>query len=149
MASLGWLLNLGFAGSGPGAPVGPFVGSLLLLGVGRMWWLPVVWPMLTGRAYAGEMEGVVEFVEPVVSFVAGALASYGAVLWRDWLRTKRRRAVRAELQKIRDEENRGHAPSAVGKTQGSAIPMTCAACGKSVSTFLVLTDGSVRCEGCC
>lgn len=150
MASLGWLLNLGFAGSGEGALVGPFVGSLLLLGVGRMWWLPVVWPLLTGRAYAGELEGAVEVIEPLAYIAGGGLAAYGAIGLRDWLRSRRRRKLVEALATAREEEARARrAPRIASTVEGSAEAQVCLGCGKKVSAFHLLTDGTVRCKGCC
>ncbi|MFQ5850897.1 MAG: hypothetical protein ACE5JU_09950 [Candidatus Binatia bacterium] len=139
MSSLGWLLNLDFAGSGVGAPVGPAVGSLLLLGVGRMWWLPVLWERFTGRAYAGELDYAVQYAEPALYFFSGLLLMYAVYRLKEYLEARRRAKLPPPLV---DDVKKA---TIVGHLYGPK--RKCPVCGKE-RELLIYSDKHVNCEDC-
>jgi hypothetical protein len=141
MASLGWLLNLGFAGSGAGAVVtGPIAGSLLLLGVGRMWWIPIVWPLLTGEAYAGEIDQMVEYISNSLFFAAGGLLTFGVFKYLEYKERKRKEALPKKF--VDDIKN----PYVVGSLGGPG--RKCDHCGKKDDPLEIYSTGRAFCKEC-
>lgn len=142
MASLGWLLNLDFAGSESGAAAAaPLAGSLVLLGVGRAWWVPMVWQATTGTAYAGEWEPMMDYVSDGVLVAAGALALYGVQRIRAYLRRKRLEA-QPEVKFVKDDRH----PSLVGWLGGPG--RVCHACGKHKDPVGIYSNGKIYCSRC-
>ncbi len=138
MASLGWLLNLGFAGSGEAAAAGPAVGSLLLLGVGRGWLVPLL--------------GIDPIPHPIADVAAGGLMVYAVIAWRDLLRRRRRLAVAVAVAEAvaaaKAAETRSRASLIVSMTAGAAHSITCLNCGKCPTDYYTLSDGTSRCLEC-
>jgi len=140
MASLGWLLNLGFGGSPTGVGVvGPVAGSLLMLGVGRLWWVPFIWQLTTGQAYAGEIDHMEQYISPVAFTLAGALAVFGFFKFKEYKEAKRLAAL---PQPFVDDKKRS---SVVGKLGGPG--RKCPICGKE-KELVIYSDGLFACVEC-
>ena len=140
MASLGWLLNQDFAGSASGAaPVGPAVGSLLLLGVGRMWWLPMVWPWITGASYGGEMDLAIEIITYLSAIGAGALGFHGFNRYQDYQKRKHAPPPKPFV----DDKVRPHI---IGSVTG--INRICPSSDKKKSPLRILSDRTRACDAC-
>lgn len=143
MASLGWLLNLNFGGSASAAAAaGPIAGSMLLMGVGRSWWLvPFFWQLLTGRAYSGELDGMVEYFELGAFFFSGFLAALGCfrlvAWWQDYQKKKH------EPPKFAVDDTRKL--TRVGALEGPG--RVCPYC-HCEGVLYVLSDQSVVCPKC-
>lgn len=141
MASLGWLLNLDFAGSGAGAIVtGPLAGSMMLLGVGRMWWVPLIWQGLTGQAYAGEIDQMVEYISSGLFFVAGGLLTFGIMKYLEYKERKRKEALPKKF--VEDEKK----PHVVGTLGGP--DRKCTHCGKEDDPLEIYSTGGAFCKKC-
>jgi len=140
MAALGWLMDLDFAGSGvPDTGTGPAIGSLLLLGVGRAWWLPLVWPWLTGTSYGGEMDLAIEIVGYLTAIGAGALGLYGFNKYQDYQRKKHAPPPKPFV----DDKVRPHIVGAI-----TGINRVCLSCGQKKSIIRILSDGTRTCDEC-
>lgn len=139
MAGLGWLLDLDFAGSPSStAPVGPALGSLLLLGVGRAWWLPLIWPYITGMSYGGEMDHLLDIFEIASGFAAGNLAHIAWARWKEYQKAKHAPPPKPFV----DDAKR---PRIIGHLTGPS--RVCPNC-KSKADLAVLSDGSRFCSTC-
>jgi len=140
MAGLGWLLNLDFAGSGvPDSGVGPAIGSLLLLGVGRGWWVPLIWPWITGATYGGEMDLAIEIVSYLSAIGAGALGLYGFNRYREYQKKKHAPPPKPFV----DDKVRPHVIGSVGGPS-----RVCPTCGSKGKTLQVLSNGHRACNEC-
>lgn len=140
-----------------GAAVGPAVGSLLLLGVGRAWWLPwVVWTSLAGHAEAGPALGAVwTWWEAVALIAGGALGTWALALARA---RRRRRATDRLLSDASsrcsrlEEELARHRPvigpdfaGVAGVIRGASHSRVCAACGQESCDGVERYDGTFLC----
>lgn len=143
MASLGWLLNLDFAGQGVGVvPAGPIAGSLLLMGVGRMWWLPVVWEFTTGATYNGELQMLEEYGPLGATFAAGGLMAYGFLRIRAWLEARRRARMPEPLPPV-DAVRR---PTIIGSLTGPK--RRCPYCNHFRDPIYLFSNRHTACTDC-
>lgn len=127
----------------PPAGTAPAAGSLLLLGVGRAWWLPWILIELMTGGYSG---GSMEFAwYEILALICGA-ALLGVAIDEFYRGARRRRAW--EKNAHRAPIKREGKPHITGWLEGLADKHQCSRCGDLANKGAQTSDDRFLCPQC-